>query len=58
MEKFRNLVFANNPRLYRELFPEQQTLSDDEIESESFEWIVPESEEEALALLAEMEGSF
>lgn len=56
---FRDMVFANNPQLYKALFRDELegALDDETIESDDFEWIVPKSEAEFHELMREMEGS-
>jgi len=44
------MVLANNPQLYRHIWPDD--------EDREIEWIVPESEEEVQNLIAELEGRF
>jgi hypothetical protein len=50
---FRDTLFAVSPERYQILFAEE--MRDEEIESEEFEWIVPQTEEEAMALLADVQ---
>lgn len=54
--RFKELLVANEEVLRRAVIPEvfpPSSVTDEVIEAEEFEWIVPQSEEEALALLAE-----
>jgi hypothetical protein len=55
VEEFRSLVFANNPKLYEALFPQDAEVTDDVIQAPEFEWVVPADEEEALALMRELD---
>lgn len=55
--RFKDMVFANNLELYKALFGEQGVSPDDQ-EDDSFNWVVPSSEEEARQLLAEAQGVF
>lgn len=49
---FKNLVFANNPEMYREMFPEDFRPKDEDLD-----WLVPESEEEVGELLEELRAA-
>lgn len=49
------MVFANNPKLYETIFPQEAEVADDVIEAPEFEWVVPADEAEALALLQDLD---
>lgn len=53
--QFKDMVFANNPKLYEALFG-QESISDEELETGDFEYIEPQNEEEARELLAELQS--
>lgn len=55
--RFKDLVFANNPDLYKALFGSEVT--DEDQQDDSFNWIVPQTEQEAMELLREAQsGAF
>lgn len=52
---FKDLVFANNPKLYEALFGFDE-VTDEELEAEDFGWIQPQNENEARALLDDLQA--
>lgn len=48
-QEFKNIVFANDPELYRKMFIDDLTVDDEEVE-----WEVPETEGDVQRMLSEL----
>lgn len=53
LEDFKSLIFAHNPKMYSEMFPqtEEMVLDDQLVQSPDFEWM---GGDEALEMMKEM----
>lgn len=50
--RFKDMIFANNPEMYQALFPVEVTNEDQE--NDDFNWVVPQTEQEAKQLLSDV----
>ena len=48
-QEFKNQVFANNPKLYGEMFTEEETLDEDDIN-----YVVPDDDKEFRKMLRDL----